>query len=71
MGDLNLLGIQVYSMVEAIKILGCTKDNLIWSSKTISINGFSFIITTYTADTSKDFLYAVTASNLQSNQYED
>lgn len=71
MKNLNLIGIQVSGMSEAIKLLNCTKDSLINSADSVLLNGFAFNIFTYKTETSKDWYYSVTATNLDSEQYKD
>lgn len=71
MENLNLIGILVNSEQEAVNVLGTTHNEIILERSEMVIHGFTFTIFTYTAKTSKNFCYAVTATNLQSNQYEE
>ena len=70
MENLNLIGIPVKSKIEAIKLLGCTKETLKYQTKEIEFNGITFHIYTYMADCSKDFYYWVNAFNMDSKQNE-
>ena len=70
MENLNLLGVQVQSMNEAIDLLGCTKETLIYNQSEVILSGITFYLFTYMSNDSKEFCYSVTASNLASNQYE-
>ena len=69
MENLNLLGVQVQNMNEAIELLKCTKETLIFSENEVLINGITFYIFTYMTENNTNYYYSVTASNLQSNQY--
>jgi len=68
MENLNLIGIQVKNMNEAIKLLGCTRETLKHSTKEIEFNGLTFHIFTYMSDNSKDFYYSVTAFYMDSKE---
>jgi len=70
MENLNLIGIKVNSTNEAISILGCTKENLIFNESQTVFNGITFFMFIYMSNESKEFCYSVNASNLASNQYE-
>lgn len=70
MEDLNLIGIQVNGMAEAVKLLGCNEETLINSADGILVNGFVFNVFTYRAENSKNWYYSITATNLKSKQYE-
>lgn len=67
---LNLLGIQVSSMSEAIEKLGCTRETLINSKDEILINGFTFGVFTFTTENNKNWFYSITAINLNSKEHE-
>ncbi|MES2864056.1 MAG: hypothetical protein V4666_08055 [Bacteroidota bacterium] len=69
MENLNLIGIKVNSMAEAIKILGCTKDTLINSADAVLLNGLAFNIFTFRTDGNPDWCYSMTATNLNSKQH--
>lgn len=71
MGNLNLIGIQVNGMDEAIKLLNCNEETLINSTSSVLINGFAFNVFTYRTENNKNWYYSITATNLKSKQYKD
>jgi len=71
MEKLNLIGIRVSEMCEAIKLLDCTEDNLINSADDVLINGFAFNIFTYRTESNKNWYYSINATNLNSKEHEN
>lgn len=71
MEHLNLLGIQVKGMKEAILLLGCTEETLVYHKSEVDLNGITFSLNTYSYEGCKNFYFAVHASYLESKQYEE
>lgn len=69
MENLNVLGTQVNSMIEAIALLGCTEETLKHNSTEVFLNGLNVTFHTYTTEGNENFYYSITVVNQLSNQY--
>lgn len=69
MENLNLLGMQVNSMSEAVQLLGCTEQNLIFKTTEVFLNGLTVFFYSYATEGVKEYYYSFTVINQLSNQF--